>query len=91
MITLYRNSDSPEADAIEEAMQEMVLAYRVEEGKPEALPDGASLPAIREGDRVISEPEKLEAYLRDLQQELNIQRSVTGDACYIDPDTGETC
>lgn len=48
-------------------------------------------PFISDGGQVISGKKNIENWLTGLKKELKWQRSVSGDGCYIDPDSGETC
>ena len=86
MITLHRHRDNEEAAKIEEKLQDLVLAYRVED-----VEEQKSEPFIVDGGKKIQGKEELEAWLRELESELNWQRSITGDGCYIHPDSGEVC
>lgn len=85
MITLYRHPDDPQADRLEEIFRDLVLAY-----KSVSEPERTEL-CIQEGDRKISEQKEIDRWLLQLRKELDWQRSLSGDGCYIDPDSGETC
>ena len=85
MITLYRKDNDAKADQIEERFKELVLSYKVVEI------DDADETHIREGEKVLQSEEEINEWLFELQQELKRQRSITADACYIDPVTGEVC
>lgn len=86
MITLYRHKDDKQAADIEEKLQDLVLAYRVEE-----IADQESGPFLVDGGEKIQGEEKLESWFRELKGELDWQRSLTGDGCYIHPDSGKVC
>lgn len=87
MITLYRHKkEDKQAAKIEEKLQDLVLAYRVEEIK-----DQQTEPFIEDGGNRIQGEEQLETWFRELESELNWQRSLSGDGCYIDPDSGKVC
>lgn len=89
MITLYRQQDSKRADEIQARLEEMVAAHRV---RPADEFDGApdEFPVIDDsGDQYYGD--EIEGFLRTLQGELQINRMVSSDACYIDPRDGETC
>ncbi len=87
MITLYRKKNNELADSIENRFEELTLAYRVEM-MPESDPYDWM---IEDGDKKIKTKGDLESWLLQLEKELNWQRSLSGDACYIDPETGEVC
>jgi len=75
-------------------MDEMVLAYRtVTEDKTikQELPADIKLPVIKENGTIVNGKEKIERYLLELESELNYSRSVSGDGCYYDPDSGKLC
>lgn len=86
MITLYRNKDDEQGGKIEERLQDLVLAYNVEE-----LEDHQKSPFIEDGGTKVQGEEELEKWFRQLESELNWQRSISGDGCYIDPDSGKVC
>lgn len=85
MITLYRTYPDSEADRLEEAIKNLVLAYKTHE-----LSQGKAL-RIRDGDRTLREQNEIDEWLIELTRELKWHRSLSGDGCYIDPETGETC
>lgn len=86
MITLHRHKDDKQAEKIEEKLQDLVLAYRVEEIENDQIK-----PFIKDSGRKIQGEEELERWFRELESELSWQRSISGDGCYIHPDTGKVC
>lgn len=86
MITLHRHTTDPKAEEIEQKFKDLVLAYRVE-----TLPEDESGPFIVDGDQKIEGEEEITSWLRELQGDLEWQRSLTGDGCYIDPRSGDVC
>lgn len=86
MITLYRHKNDKQAAKAEEKLQDLVLAYRVEEVK-----DEESEFFIEDSGKKIQGEEQLEAWFRELESELSWQRSISGDGCYIHPDSGKIC
>lgn len=89
MITLIRKSDDTKADEIESRFQELILAYKTE--ICENGPNEEQLPTIRDGESVISGEEEIDEWLRELEEDLTWQRSLSGDGCYIDPKSGDVC
>ena len=90
MIELHRNAGDRYADELEEQFRDLVIAYRT----ITYLPDSESihpLPHIQESGKIIAGEDQIEKYLIDLEKELLWQRSLSGDGCYIDPDSGEVC
>ncbi len=81
MIALHRPADSPAADAIEETLRDLCVAYRTVQSDTYFLEEGGRRYA---GDAV-------RPYLDELAAELRANREVSGDACYIDPRSGTVC
>ncbi|HMQ52047.1 MAG TPA: glutathione S-transferase N-terminal domain-containing protein [Anaerolineae bacterium] len=93
MIELYRPANCPSCAEIEETLRELVIAHQVievEAGQAETLPVGTSLPAFREGNRVVSGAEAIALYLRELERSVADWRRFQGDSCYLD-DSGAVC
>ena len=92
MITLYRRPDSAPADEIQEALDEMVIAYETEVvAHNTALPaDVPSLPALRDDEQVVTEPEALNDHIEKLQELMRDWNRFQSDACYIEED-GSIC
>ncbi|MCG2588523.1 hypothetical protein [Rhodohalobacter sulfatireducens] len=86
MITLHRHKDDQQAAKIEEKLQDLVLAYQVEEIEGEI-----SDLFIEDGGEKIQGKEEIETWFRKLEGELKWQRSISGDGCYINPETGNVC
>lgn len=92
MIRLYRRPASPEGERIQAALRDLVVAHQVvtvAPGEPSPL-NGASLPAIVDGDQVISGQEALAAYLSELTELTERWRRYQSDVCYLDDD-GNVC
>lgn len=85
MIKLIRKIDDPKADEIESRFKDLILSYKTEKS------DEDNLPKIKDGDTVISDDEEIENWFRELEDELEWQRSLSGDGCYIDPKSGKVC
>ena len=85
MITLHRKPSDSRADRIEERLNDLVLAYKT-------VTDESADPCfIKEGDRKILPGDEMEDWFRKLSDELEWSRSLSGDGCYIDPESGDTC
>jgi len=89
MIKLYRKTEDPAADRIEARFRELVLAYKTVLHDDE--PGTGKLPRIEDGEHILRGDEQIGQWLRELADELKWQRSISGDGCYIDPETGEVC
>jgi hypothetical protein len=85
MITLCRNTNDPNADLIEKRFKTLVLAYQVT-----IIEDLESPYILEAGQKIVSETE-MEKWFLQLEFELQSQRSLSGDGCYIDPNTGAVC
>ena len=92
MIKLYREKNSPQADAIEAEFRELVLGYDrvvVDADKAVGLFDKRTLPVITDNERVVSGDE-VPAYIKELTQLMHDWQLFQGDACYVNED-GESC
>lgn len=85
MIKLIRQDDDPMADEIELRFKDLILSYKTE------ISEDNDLPKIVDGDTTLSDKDEIEEWLRELESELNWQRSLSGDGCYIDPKSGKVC
>jgi hypothetical protein len=92
VIRLYRTKASGEGEQVESALKELVVAHQVvtlAPGDPSPL-NGTSLPAIVDGERVVSGRAALDAYLAELGEVTARWRRFQADACYLD-DEGNVC
>lgn len=85
MIKLVRQTDDPKADEIESRFEDLILSYKTE------ISEDNDLPKIVDGDTTVSGDEEIEEWLRELESDLKWQRSLSGDGCYIDPESGNVC
>lgn len=90
MIKLHRRKEDPKADELEQELIDLVLAYKTIEHEDEKQ-SPEDLPYIEESGNIIHKESELEKWFLELKKELDWQRSLTGDACYIHPETGEIC
>jgi len=92
MVVLYRRPDDAWADEIQEALDEMVIAYEtVEVDGPAQVPDDvAALPALRDDDEVVTGEDALRTRLDDLRALMNDWDRFQSDACYVEDD-GSIC
>ena len=94
MLQFYRTANCAGCAEIEAALQEMVIAHKIitvtSEKPPESLPANTSLPAIRDNGQIISGPEAIATYLKELAKFVADWRRFQSDACYLD-DEGEVC
>lgn len=85
MLTLIRPLNSQLADEIEEKLKGMVAAYEVLQNVT------TKLPYLLESGLVINGSESITKFLESLEKELTWSRSISSDACYLDPDGGMVC
>jgi hypothetical protein len=85
MIKLIRQDDDPMADEIESRFKDLILSYKTE------ISEDNDLPKIVDGNTTLSDTDEIDKWLRELESELNWQRSLSGDGCYIDPKSGKVC
>lgn len=90
MIVLHRCKVDSYADKLEDKLRDLVVAYRTTIHEEES-PDSESLPYINESGKIISGKNEISQYFVDLENELTWQRSLSGDGCYIDPESGKVC
>jgi len=87
MITLYKKRNSEFGNEVDQKLNDLVISYETEE-----LPEEIETEVfIIESEKKIKGKQAIEEWLYQLEDELRWQRSLSGDACYLDPDTGETC
>ena len=85
MITLLRNKNDKTADAVEEKFSDLVLAYRV------VINNEIKSLIVKDGEDQYMPGKDFDNWLQQLELELKTQRSLSGDGCYIDPQTGKVC
>lgn len=92
MIVLYRRPDDPWADEVQEALDEMVIAYETEVVRDAAaLPaDVPETPALRDDEEVVTGEAALRDHLDDLRVLMADWDRFQSDACYLEDD-GSIC
>lgn len=87
MITLHKKKAHISSEKLESRLENLVIAFKKEiHGENES-----GLPFIVEDGIVYKTEEEIEEWISDLTDELNWQRKLSGDGCYIDPNKGEVC
>ena len=89
MIELIRQKDDPFADNIEQRFDTLVLSYKT--SFDENTNENEKTPRIIDGDEIVRGKKSIKTWLNDLESDLQWQRSLSGDGCYIDPSSGEVC
>ncbi|MEZ4703360.1 MAG: hypothetical protein R2834_23725 [Rhodothermales bacterium] len=87
MIELHRTAGSEAGDALEETLRDLCVAHRVVTVEAGGDPPP---PFLLEGGRRYAGAE-IPPFLDILRAELQANRLVSGDACYIDPRNGRVC
>lgn len=92
MIILYRHPQDAWADEIEEALDDMVIAYETEVVRtPADRPaDVPNLPALRDDDDVVTGADALRDRLDELRRLMADWDRFQSDACYVEDD-GTVC
>lgn len=92
MVTLYRRADDPWADEIQNALEEMVIAYETDvvEDTTSLPEDVPRLPALRDDEEVVTGEDALKSRLDSLRQLMEDWDRFQSDACYIEKD-GSIC
>lgn len=88
MIKLIREAVDPKADQIESRFEDLILSYKTEISDEH---NDDNLPKIKDGDTIIAGKDEIENWLRELEADLKWQRSLSGDACFINPESGKIC
>lgn len=95
MFILYRAPESAFADEVVHVLKDWVLAHRVvtvRDARDRAdLPDDLALPVLAEGRHYHAGPDAIRAVLGEVTSEVAFSRSLSGDACYLDPDNPGVC
>lgn len=89
MIELIRTENGPAGLEAERVLEELVLAHQVTI-VADTAPPAEDLPAIREGERVVSGAEEVRRYLTELRRFAALWSKFQSDSCYIDDD-GTVC
>jgi predicted nucleotidyltransferase len=97
MFTFYHHHTNTFTKWVEETLEEMVVAHKiinVEESGSDLLPNHIStsdLPLLTDGHEHWTSREEIKEFLEKLKQDLEFSRSVTSDACYVDPENPGEC
>lgn len=87
MITLFKKTGDEFAGKIHSALDDLIIRFETK-----CLPADSSDPThIIDGDKIVKGEEEISDWLMQLEAELKWQRSLSGDGCYIDPETGNSC
>lgn len=85
MLTLHHKPGNTDSERIKQKLEDLCLAFKIE------LTDGKEAPCLSDSSGDIKGDKEIASYLEELERELNFQRSLSGDGCYIDPQSGEVC
>mgnify|MGYP003108598643 CR=1 FL=1 len=87
MILLHMKEGDQSSMKLKEQLDDLVISYKTEIHGAEEK----GLPYIEESGRVYKGESHIEKWVDELKAELNQQRSLSGDGCYINPETGKVC
>ncbi|HJS17401.1 MAG TPA: hypothetical protein VJ785_01540 [Anaerolineales bacterium] len=93
MVKLFREKNSPQADAIEAEFKDIILGYdRVVIDPAEAAQrfgSAHSLPVITNNEKVVS-GDAINSYIHELQDLMTEWQAFQGDSCYVN-ENGKVC
>ncbi len=89
MIKLHRKRKGAASDRLEEQLKSLVISFKKVYYEEED--EQKKLPYIEEDGEEFHTEEEIEVWMRELEKQLNWQRSLSGDGCYINPKNGEIC
>lgn len=89
MIILHKKENDTRSTEIEDTLNNLVLAFKTVNHTESEAPE--ELPYIEDSNKTISGDEAINEWIIELEGDLKWQRSLSGDACYIDPKTGKVC
>ncbi len=87
MIKLHKKESDTHSEKLEEKLKDLVISFKKEVHSSET----EGLPYIEEDGRLYKTEKEIEEWLEQIKKELSWQRSLSGDGCYIDPETDEIC
>jgi hypothetical protein len=87
MIVLHKKGKGSSSLQLEQKLEELVISFKTELHDFEE----EGLPYIEEDGRKFQKENEIKEWLNELEAELNMQRSVSGDGCYINPNSGKVC
>lgn len=87
MIVLHRVKEDAKSDRLEEKLNDLVIAFKTKSHATQIH----DLPYIEEDGKEYRTEKEIEEWLQELSSELNWQRSLSGDGCYINPKDGKVC
>ncbi len=87
MIVLHKKENHKKSKRLEERLKDLVISFKTEVHEEHEH----RLPFIEENERVFSTPEEIDNWLQELTSQLEWHRSLSGDGCFIDPETGKVC
>lgn len=97
MFTFYHQNSNAFTKWVEDKLDEMVVAHKiiqVDGTDSKSLPPGLSiddLPILSDGHEHWRTPEDIKEFLEELHRDLEFSRSLTSDACIINPDNPKEC
>lgn len=91
LIKLIRKDNCPGCAAIEEMLLELCLAHNVVtirdgETRPEFIPPGTALPALIDGEKIISGEQNILSHLKELAAFKEEWDRFQSDSCYCGDD-----
>lgn len=84
MLYLYKKTNDSLGIEVETYLKDLSAAFRIRESDNDET-------YLKENEQVIKGEVAIKRYLEFYKGMLTAERSVSADACYIDPETGKTC
>ena len=87
MIILHTVNSDERSNELEKRLNELVIAFQKVEHEQGEIKHGY----IEEDGQDYKSSEEIERWFDELSGDLEWQRSISGDGCYIDPESGNVC
>jgi len=84
MIYLYKNEKDYLSASIKDKLDDLSLRYQERSTNENHT-------FIKDNDQVYKGEEDINEFIKELKFELEHERSISGDACYLDQHSGEVC
>ncbi|MGM0546271.1 MAG: hypothetical protein ACQEST_06060 [Bacteroidota bacterium] len=97
MFTFYYQRSNEFTRWVKDTLNELVVAHKivnVDDIGDTILPTGIitdQLPLLSDGHEQWTSQEEIKAFLEELSRDLKFSRTLTSDACYIDPEDPSEC
>lgn len=87
MILLHIKDGDEHSLRLKRELEGLVISFKTVLHQSNSI----DLPYIEESGETYHKEEEIKEWLEELKSELNVQRTVSGDGCYINPKNGKSC